>query len=159
VREGILPLCSALVRPHRESRVQLWSLQDRTDLDLLERGQRRTTKTIRELEGLCCEERLRELGLFSLEKRRFQGDLTVAFLYLKGVYKKAGQGLFTRACSDRTRGNGFELKEGRFRLDRRKKSFTMMVVRYWKRLPREAVGAPSLAVFKARLDGVWSNLV
>jgi len=62
-------------------------------------------------------------------------------------------------CSDRTKGNIFKLKEGRFRLDIRTKFFTMRVVKHWKRLPREAVAAPSLAVFKARLDGVLSKLV
>ena len=80
-------------------------------------------------------------------------------LQLKGAYKKAGEGLLTRASSDSTRGNGFKLKEGRFRLDIRKKFFTMRVVRQWHRLPREAVHAPSLEVFKARLDGALSNLV
>ncbi|KFQ59144.1 hypothetical protein N334_04086, partial [Pelecanus crispus] len=55
--------------------------------------------------------------------------------------------------------NGFKLKEGRFRLDIRKKFFTMRVVRHWNRLPREAVDAPSLEEFKARLDGPLSNLV
>jgi len=78
---------------------------------------------------------------------------------LKGTYKKAGERLSTRACSDRTRGDGFKLKEGRFRLDIRKKFFTLRVVRPWPRLPREAVAAPSLAVFMARLDGALSNLV
>jgi len=62
-------------------------------------------------------------------------------------------------CSDRTRGNGYKLKEGRFRLDIRKKFFTMRVVKHWPRLPGEAVAAPSLAVFKARCDGALSNLV
>ena len=83
----------------------------------------------------------------------------MAFQYKKGAYKKDGERLFTRACTDRTRGNGFKLKEGKFRLDRRKKFFTMRVVRHWNRLPREVVDAPSLEVFKARLDGALSNLV
>ena len=61
-------------------------------------------------------------------------------------------------CSDRTRGNSSKLKEGGFRLDIRKKFFPMRVVRYWPRLPREAVAAPSLAVFKARLDEALSTL-
>jgi len=77
----------------------------------------------------------------------------------EGACRKNGEGLCTRVCSDRTRGNGSKLKEGRFRLDIRKKFFTMRVVRPWHRLPREAVAAPSLTVFKARLDGALSNLV
>jgi len=77
----------------------------------------------------------------------------------QGACKRAGEGLLTRAWSDRTRGDGFKLKEGRFRLDIRKIFFTLRVVRPWPRLPREAVAAPSLAVFKARLDGALSTLV
>jgi len=78
---------------------------------------------------------------------------------MKEDYKKAGERLFMRACSDRTRGNGFKLEEGRFRLDTRKKFFTLGVVRQWHRLPREAVDTPSLEVFKARVDGTLSNLI
>jgi len=77
----------------------------------------------------------------------------------EGADRKDGEGLFRRVCSDGTRGHGSKLKEGRFKLDIRKKFFTRRVVKHWPRLPREAVAAPSLAVFKARLDGALSNLV
>ncbi|KAK4829153.1 LOW QUALITY PROTEIN: hypothetical protein QYF61_002368, partial [Mycteria americana] len=127
--------------------VQLWGPQHRKDMDLLEWVERRATKMVRGLEHLSYEERLRELC--SLEKRRLQGDLIAAFQYIKGAYKKGGETLFTRASSDRTRGNSSKLKEGRFRLDIRNISlytFTMRVVRYWNRFPREVVDAPSLEV-------------
>ncbi|PKU45884.1 hypothetical protein llap_3826 [Limosa lapponica baueri] len=158
-REVILPLYSTRMRSHLEYFVQLWGLHHKKDMDLLEKVQKRATKMIKGLEHLSYEDRLRESMLSSLEKRRLWGDLMVAFQYLKRAYRRDGEGLFVRECSDRKRGNHFKLKEGRFRLDIKKKFFTVRVVRHWNRLPREVADASPLEVFKVRLDGLLSNLV
>jgi len=79
---------------------------------------------MRGLEHLSYEERLRELDLFRLKKRRLQGDFIVAFHFLKGAYKQEGERLFMRMDSDRTRGNGLKLRQERFRLDIRRNFFT-----------------------------------
>ena len=81
--------------------------------------------------------------MFSLEKRRLWGDLTAGFQYLKGSYKQVGHRFCETSNSDKTRGSGFKLKEGRFRLNVRGKVFTP-VVRYWSRSSREVVDVPSL---------------
>jgi len=158
-REEILPLYSVLLRPHLEHCVQFWSSQHKKDMILSEWVQRTATKKTRGMEHLFYEDRLRELGLFMQEKRRLRGDLEEAFQYLKWAYKKAGEGLLARACSNRTRGNVFKLKKGRFRLAVRMKFFPMRVVSHWNMLPREAVDAPSLRMFKARLNGAVNNMV
>ena len=110
------------------------------------------------MEHLPCEDRLRELELFSLDKRRLWNDLIAAFHYLKGGYEKEGDGLSRRVCCDRTKGNGFKLKGGRCRLDIRRKFSTIRVVEQWSRLPR-GVDALSLETFKVSLDGALSNLI
>ena len=117
------------------------------------------TRMVRGLEHLSHEERRRELGLFSLEKRRLRGDLRNASKYLQGGGQEDGDRLFPVVPSDRTRGNGHKLKQRKLQLKMRKNFFPVRVTEPWPRLPREAVESPSLEIFQPRLDKVLCRLL
>ena len=119
--------------------------------------QRRATRMVEGLESMTYGERLRELGMCSLQQRRARGDRIAALNYVKGNHVEEGTNLFTAALETRTRSNGFKLWERRFHLNSRKHILMVMAVRRLNKLPWRVVESPSLGAYRRRLDECLSG--
>ena len=147
----IRTLYNSLVRPHLEYCVQFWCPYYKKDIDKLERVQRRITKMIPRLRNKSYEERLKELNLFSLSKRRMRGDLIEVYKIFKGFDNINVNDYFTIDRTSVTRNNGFKIVGKRFRTNESKHFFNR-VVNVWNGLPAHVVKSNTIETFKHRLD-------
>ncbi|PKU49360.1 hypothetical protein llap_399 [Limosa lapponica baueri] len=159
LRKVILPLYSALVRPHLEYCVPVLGPQFKKDRKLLERVQWRCTKMIKGVEHLSYEYRLRDLSLFSLEKRRLRGDLINAYKYLKGGCQEDGVRLFSVVTGDRTRDNRQKLESKKFHPNTRKNFFTLRVTEHPQEQAARRRGVSFSGYIQTCLDVFLSNLL
>lgn len=143
----IVPLYPVLVWPHLEYCGQFWAPLFTEGVKVLECAQGRATKLVTALEAMSCEEQLRTLGLSPLEKRRMRSSLIALYSFLRRGPGEGGADLLSLESSNQMPENGSKLRQGRFRLDVRKRFFTQRVVKHCSRLLGEVVGAPSLSVF------------
>ena len=148
----ILTLYNALVRPHLEYCVQFWSPYYRKDIDKLERVQRKVTKMIPRLRNKPYEERLKELGLFSLSKRRLRGDLIEIFKMFRGLDNVNIHDYLNVDERNITRSNGYKIFGKRFQSEEAKHYFFNRVVNVWNSLPAQVVNSNTLETFKKRVD-------
>ena len=151
-KEIILTLYNALVRPYLEYCVQCWSPYYRKDVEKLERVQRRLTKLIPGLRNKPYEDRLKELNLFSLSKRRLRGDLIEVFKIVKGIENMNVEKYFTFDTANVTRNNGCKIVGKRFRTNEAKYFFFNRVVNIWNGLPSNVIDCNTVETFKKRLD-------
>ena len=156
-KKTFLLLYKAQVRSQLEYANTIWRPFKRTDIDNIERVQRRATKCIKNISHLPYEERLKYLDLPTLEYRRARGDMLQTYKIMHNIDNLNPSEIFTLDDNSRTRGHPFKIKKQSFNLDVRKYSFSNRIVNDWNSLPTEVVLAPSLNSFKNRLDKYWKD--
>jgi len=157
-KEVIRGLYNALVRPHLEYCVQAWSPYLKKDIRLLEQVQKNAVRIIPGLKGDNYEDRLREIGLYSLKRRRLRGDLIEVYKMFQGISKVKLDDFFTLDGESRGRGHSKKIFKQGCRLNVRKFSFGFRVVDWWNKLPGDVVVSDSVKVFKRGLDRFLDGL-
>ena len=150
-------LYKSLVRPHLEYGTVIWSPMYKKDRIAIENVQRRATKLVNSCKDLSYPERLKKLGLPSLEYRRDRLDLVQVYKILNDIDKVDKDKLFTMSNYGSTRGHPKKLFKERPRLNIRANSFSNRVVNVWNNLPEQVVMAPSVNAFKSRLNNHWKG--
>ncbi|MES9884664.1 MAG: reverse transcriptase family protein, partial [Sedimenticola sp.] len=153
-----LNLYKSLIRPHLEYASTVWSVIYKKECILIENVQRRATKLIKNMENKIYSDRLKMLGIPSLQYRRTRSDMVEVFKILNGIDKADKDQLFQMNNENRIRGHNWKLKKKQFRLDVRKQTFSQRVINVWNGLPENVVSADSLNIFKGRLNDHWKNI-
>ena len=156
-KDMFLNLYKSLIRPHLEYGSNVWSVINKKEAIGIENVQRRATKLLRDIAELPYEQRLRRLGLPSLEYRRLRCDLVEVYKIINGLDKVNVDQLFEMDNLGRTRGHQKKIKKKHSRLNIRKFSFAQRVVTPWNNLPEEVILAPSVNSFKSRLNNHTMN--
>ncbi len=146
------------MRPHLEYAMEANAPTLRADINQLGRIQRLATRLVRGLRHVPYEERLRQLNLFSQERRRLRADLILAFKIFKGEVDLNPSEFFLRPPRAGLRGHTYRLLQRPSRLRRRSGAFSVRIVKFWNRLPAHLVLAPSVSIFKKQLDRHWSEI-
>ena len=150
-------LYKALVRPLLEYSSSVWSPYLIKDKKLIEGVQRRATKLIVSLSHLCYQERLRYLGLPTLEYRRLRGDMLQTYRIMTGIDRINPESLFSMSSVTRTRGHNLKIFKQRCSTKLRQNFFSQRVIEHWNALPVSVVEAPNINIFKNRLNEHWKN--
>ena len=155
--ESFKLLFKSLVRPHLEYGAPVWNPRLKRDIAELGKVQRRATKQVPALKNMSYPDRLWKLSLPTLRFRRLRGDMIETYRLLRGIYDISLPALITPVKHSKIRGHRLKLPKDRAETTIKAHSFTHRIVNDWNSLPDQVISAPSVNVFKNRLDAHWND--
>jgi len=154
-----LCLYKTLIRPHLEYCTQIWSPHYSRDRQLLEKVQHRFTRMVPGMKVLPYNERLQQLGLWTLEEGRNRADLIEMFKMLRGKSRPNFDSLFERSRNLFTRGHSIKLMKHRCTTDLTKYFFSERVIDRWNMLTEDCVSSSTISEFKGKLTRIRNNKI